>query len=549
MLRGWRGVVCVSTLAILGTLAVYGRTVSYGFSYDDYHFVRPYSSAELLGTWSGSWDPTGIESPFYRPLTTAFIALRFEAFGINAAAYRWLTLVMFALAAALCGLLVARVTGSTWTASLATVWFCAHPSFAYSLAGWAMHQMHLAEMILVLGALLWWWHCKSRPVLWWSPLLLLQAAVMLVKEDGAMLLPAIWGVHLLYRFMVDRDVPYPPLAFVTAGIALSVGLFVLRRESLGGLGGYGVPEWDGMARNFTVGLERVFFQVPARRPWQPFVSRAVVVLPLLAAWPLTRALNRRFAFLGAAGLSMAVLFNVPFVFVSKPEQYHLVALGACLLLIASAGALAGLAPSRAARVCVQGAAFVLTVALARVAVHAVSDFAPCSARTLSTNAIVRGWGAVPAEIRESLPTESQACNPESANPADLPVVVFGAWGVEDDNGVPARWTSGRVTILARRGTTSVFVPLRAVLGPMGGNPARVGAVANGRLLWELELHDERWRCAQVPLRPHPGSWLTRSNRAELRVSPTWIPARVLRGSSDTRELGIRLGTVGDACPG
>ena len=57
MLRGWRGVVCVSTLAILGTLAVYGRTVSYGFSYDDVgdHSPSLYTTAPTTVTYSIGW--------------------------------------------------------------------------------------------------------------------------------------------------------------------------------------------------------------------------------------------------------------------------------------------------------------------------------------------------------------------------------------------------------------------------------------------------------------------------------------------------------------
>ena len=549
MKPGWKSVVFLSTLALVGTLSVYGRTASFGFSYDDYHFVRPYTSAELVGAWSGSWDPTQIESPFYRPLTTAFMALRFEVFGINAAAYRWLTLSMFAAAAALCGLWIFRVAGSTCAAVLGTLWFCSYPTFAYSLAGWVMHQMHLVEVILVLAALLWWWHCKSRPLRWWLPLLVMQVAVMLVKEDGAMLTPAVLGLHVLYRFIVNRDLPYPPVLFSAAGIAAVLGFFMVRSVFLGGMGGYGVPGWAEMSRNATMGLERVFFQVPAKRPWQPFVSVAVRVLPLLAAWPLTAASNRRFAFLGATGVLMAILFNLPFAFISKPEQYHLLGLGSCLFLVACASALAG-APSRwPLRAWTWATAFLLTVAFARVAVHAVSDFAPCSARTLSTNAIVRDWGAVPAEIRTGLPTTVASCHAGTANPADLPVVVFGVWGVEDDSGVPARWTSGRVTILAGRAGTSLLVPMRAVLGPFGGSPASVVATSNGRQLWEIELSDERWHCPHVPITRGSPSWFKRSSIVELHVSPRWVPARVLRDSTDTRELGIRLGMVGTACPG
>jgi hypothetical protein len=129
------------------------------------------------------------------------------------------------------------------------------------------------------------------------------------------------------------------------------------------------------------------------------------------------------------------------------------------------------------------------------------------------------------------------------------VVVFGAWGVEDDHGVPVRWTSGRVTMLVKPAATPMVVPIRAVLGPLGGAPARVVATSNGRRLWEAVLSDERWHCPTVPVGPVSASWLRRSSVVELEVSPRWVPAKVFQGSADTRELGVRLGTVGAACPG
>src|SRR5919202_3560495 len=60
------------------TLILYKDTLGYGFDYDDYHFIRPYSRAEVLAAFHGPWDATGIEVPFYRPLTVALYAARFH---------------------------------------------------------------------------------------------------------------------------------------------------------------------------------------------------------------------------------------------------------------------------------------------------------------------------------------------------------------------------------------------------------------------------------------------------------------------------------------
>ena len=71
-------------LAGVATWLVHRETLHYGFDYDDYHFLRPYTPAEVLATFHGPWDLTGIEVKFYRPLTIVLYAVRFELFGLNA---------------------------------------------------------------------------------------------------------------------------------------------------------------------------------------------------------------------------------------------------------------------------------------------------------------------------------------------------------------------------------------------------------------------------------------------------------------------------------
>ena len=85
--------------ASIATLAVHRQTLSYGFDYDDYHFVHPYSRADVLRAFHAPWDAAGIERPYYRPLTIAFYAARFQIFGINATAQHTLSLVLFGAAA------------------------------------------------------------------------------------------------------------------------------------------------------------------------------------------------------------------------------------------------------------------------------------------------------------------------------------------------------------------------------------------------------------------------------------------------------------------
>ena len=52
--------------ASIATLAVHRQTLRYGFDYDDYHFVHPYSRADVLRAFHGPWDAARIERPSYR---------------------------------------------------------------------------------------------------------------------------------------------------------------------------------------------------------------------------------------------------------------------------------------------------------------------------------------------------------------------------------------------------------------------------------------------------------------------------------------------------
>src|SRR4051794_15341809 len=115
-------VVCSAFTVLVAAALTYlqfHHTIGYGFDYDDYHFVRPYSTAEVLRTFCGPWDASGIEVPFYRPLTILLYAVRFAVFGLNSEGYHALSLAMFAVAAVLVGIFATQTFGRAWAGVLA----------------------------------------------------------------------------------------------------------------------------------------------------------------------------------------------------------------------------------------------------------------------------------------------------------------------------------------------------------------------------------------------------------------------------------------------
>src|SRR5262245_10855363 len=91
---------------------VYWPTLDYQFVYDDYGFIRPHTTAEVLASFMGPWDPNGPNVAFFRPLTVLFHAWRFELFQFDPTLYHAFSIALFGIATGLIGSAVALGTGS-----------------------------------------------------------------------------------------------------------------------------------------------------------------------------------------------------------------------------------------------------------------------------------------------------------------------------------------------------------------------------------------------------------------------------------------------------
>src|SRR6266498_3863257 len=88
-------------LVLLGVFFAIGVAVTlpslgYPWFHDDLHLVRPYLPSEVASTLAGPWDPDGIETAGYRPLTTAFNAARAALLGDSVVAHRLLEIALVA---------------------------------------------------------------------------------------------------------------------------------------------------------------------------------------------------------------------------------------------------------------------------------------------------------------------------------------------------------------------------------------------------------------------------------------------------------------------
>jgi hypothetical protein len=249
-----------------------------------------------------------------------------------------------------------------------------------------------------------------------------------------------------------------------------------------------------------------------------------------------------------AGLLIGGLFTLPFAFIVKSEQLHVVAAGAALVLTSAA---AGVLEAISKRRLVMAAAGVAVAAgLASMAVvtrNITRDFEPFGPIVLHNDRIVEEWAAVPAEVRDYLASKRApgADGRLDTNPARaLPSVAFGMHGFErSPDGISLRWMAGpQADIFIRRGMRLVSFPIRHERGAFG-EAARVRIEADGRVVSDMTLDDGRWHRIDVSLRRRAWTGLTGMHRITVALDHAWIPAKVIPGSGDRRLLGLQIGVI------
>ena len=265
---------------------------------------------------------------FYRPLTVAFSALRFELFGLNAVAHHVVSLVLFALAAALVGRLVLRVDVAAASARASSP--CSSSSsirpWRTRWSAWITNQMHLLQMLVLLFAIAVVGSpsapgaspggCRSCA----SP-----SSSFLIKEDGVMLLPAIIALHEIRRRTIEPGLRAVPVMFVVlSALAIAALIAVVRMLALGEFGGYGRPTLStrpGTTSRTTLRRRVSADSGPPRRGsrWRaPFAT--FLPLAAVAAWPW---ISTRSALLPARRAPPSRSSSpADVVFGTKPEQVY-----------------------------------------------------------------------------------------------------------------------------------------------------------------------------------------------------------------------------------
>ena len=192
----WRVGAVVCAAAILTGLASSWPSLGRYWNMDDLHLVRAYSTAELVGTLAGDWDPDGIETAGLRPFTTLFNHLRAVVFGESLVAHRLFLLTLYGISLALMADLLRRL-GASVTAVVCGAVFAIVAKNSYYHYVWIADGVHVLQLALCVLAM----RASHRYVDAGRPRALVATvawfgAAMLTREDSLAALPAMLGMGL-----------------------------------------------------------------------------------------------------------------------------------------------------------------------------------------------------------------------------------------------------------------------------------------------------------------------------------------------------------------
>ncbi|HEU0104900.1 MAG TPA: hypothetical protein VFT38_01935 [Vicinamibacteria bacterium] len=159
--------------------------------FDDLHLVRTFSGTELAAAWTGHWDPDGLETPGFRPLSLEFNHVRAAVFDDHVIGHRHLLAGMFALVLALL-VPLGRSLGLGFAASVAAGLVMLFTRYsAYHLVWITDGNHHLQGLAFAGSALLLVPGLARSSRAWLAASLLAIALGLCVREDTLAALPAL----------------------------------------------------------------------------------------------------------------------------------------------------------------------------------------------------------------------------------------------------------------------------------------------------------------------------------------------------------------------
>lgn len=238
--QGRRTAAVFAVVVLLVAVALYARTVSYGFAFDDVSEVVRNDAVRSLGNLarifaSGAWDGAGESNAIYRPLTSATYAVNYALGGLSPAGYHAVNVALHGVVCWLVLALALRLGLSLWPSAFAALVFAVHPVHVEVVANIAGRKDLLASGFVLASVLA---HALARRrsgVGWAVAAPFAVAAALFSKESGVAALGLVAAGDLLFPAR-GPDSRQRTRVLYGAYAALFAGYLWARYAAVGSLG-------------------------------------------------------------------------------------------------------------------------------------------------------------------------------------------------------------------------------------------------------------------------------------------------------------------------
>ncbi|MBX3046529.1 MAG: hypothetical protein KF698_06000 [Anaerolineales bacterium] len=214
-------------------LGMVWKALAYPMTWDDLHLIRFFSVDNLQSTWTGYWDPDRIETPGYRPLTTAFNHFRYILFREDVVLHRVFLVGLYAAFLART-VTIAQRFGLAWQFGVVggLFAFAARQSVYHYV--WLSDGIHLIQALLVVQTLFLITEAIRRHEgVYFVYAAVFAGASLLVREDNLILVPLALFMSLIYLGFLDAPPSVRRTTYIFCfGLVVTALSFYLLRNHL-----------------------------------------------------------------------------------------------------------------------------------------------------------------------------------------------------------------------------------------------------------------------------------------------------------------------------
>lgn len=213
-------------------LGLVWKALLYPMTWDDLHLIRFFSADSLLGTWAGNWEPDNIETPGYRPLSTAFNHFRYVLFHESMALHRVFLVSLYAAFLARV-VAIAQKLGMAWQFGVfaGLLSFAARHNIYHYV--WLTDGNRLIQGLFAAHAFFMLMQAiEKRENVQFLYAIFFAVAALLVREDSLVLVPLGLLLTLVYLHYTDASARRRRHAYVfcLALVLAAAGFYLLRSQ-------------------------------------------------------------------------------------------------------------------------------------------------------------------------------------------------------------------------------------------------------------------------------------------------------------------------------